>query len=220
MPRPTAAGSSAGKVRTFIFGLLASGLLGAAGLGFAGFRVHQLNAAVSDYPAAASLYRVRTAAVHQLSDMETAFNRFLLDGNSANLSLLERDRESVEQLAQQDPELKADKILQDMVAKEQQWYVQVAQPLMQQRKGLPAGQGLSEDFLARYRTSNADLGVISFEVGAEHAFRDSLEGLVQSERHTSSALSVTCLVAGVLLMILTFVLASGALRQVGGLQRR
>ena len=135
------AGSLARRVRVFTFGLLLCGLLGAAGLAFAGYRAHQVNAAVRNYAPAASLYRARTAAIHQLADMETAFHRFLLDGNSVNLSLVERDKEGIEQLAQQDPEAQGDKLLQDIVAKEQQWYSQAAQPLIEQRKTVPAGQG-------------------------------------------------------------------------------
>src|SRR5690242_7647087 len=101
-----ASASSLGrKARVFILGILLMGLIGAVGLVFAGYRTRELTAAMNGYAPAASLYRVRTAAIHQLSDMETSFHRFLLDGNSASLNLMQRDKERIEQMAQEDPEL-------------------------------------------------------------------------------------------------------------------
>jgi hypothetical protein len=200
-------------VRIFILGLALAGLLGALGLAYAGYRAHRISAALNDYGPAASLYRARTTAIHRLSDMETAFHRFLLDGNSANLTLMERDKEAVELFAQQDAELRADKLLQDMVAKEQRWYSQ-AQPLIEQRRSLPPGQGISEEFLAHYRAASPDLNVISFEIGTESAFRESVEA-VQSEKQTRVAFLMTCILAAVFLILLIFTLASRALKQTG-----
>jgi hypothetical protein len=207
------------RARASIVGLLLLGFLGAAGLAYAGYRAHRISAAVNDYASAASLYQTRTAAIQRLSDLETAFHRFLLDGNSVNLNLMERDKEALEQLAQQDSQTKADTLLQDMVAKEQQWYSHTAQPLIDQRKSLPAGQGISEDFLSHYRTASPDLGVINFENTAEGAYRQSLQGLQDSRHQTRIWFLLACVAAAVLLIILIFMLASGALKHVGSLQK-
>jgi len=203
------------KVRLFLLALLLSGILGALGLGFAGYHAYQVGAAVSEYATAGSLYRAETAAIHQLSDMEKAFYRFLLDGNSSNLTLMERDKESVEQLAQQDAGLRADKLLQEMVAKAQGWYSQV-QPLVEQRKNLPAGQGLSEEFLTEFRRASPDLNLISYEMKTESAYRQALEG-VELEKQRRLGVLLTSLTAAILLIILAFASASAALRHVGGL---
>lgn len=209
--------SLARRARAAIVGLLLLGFLGAAGLAYAGYRAHQISVAVSDYSSAASLYQARTSAIQRLSDLETAFHRFLVDGNSVNLNLMERDKEALEQLAQQDSQTKADKLLQDMVAKEQQWYSHTAQPLIEQRKGLPAGQGISEDFLSHYRTASPDLGVINFENSAEGAYRHSRQGLEDSEKQARLWFLLACLAAAVLLIVLIFMLATGALKHVGSL---
>src|SRR5215467_3396126 len=211
-PAHISTGTLARRVRLFVFSLVVLGLLGPIGMAYAAYRVHQLNTAVAEYGPAASLYRVRTAAIHQLSDMETSFHRFLLDGSSASLNLMQRDKERIEQMAQEDPELKADKLLQNLVSKEQQWSSLVA-PLIEERKSLPAGQGLSEDLLAHYRTINPDLDVVRFESGAEGDYRHSLENLGQSEQQTRLGFFVTCLTAAVILAILSLALAAGALRQ-------
>jgi len=210
------AGSLAPRVRLFLLALVLLGLLGTAGLAYAAYRVHQLNLAVRGYGPAASLYRVRTAAIHQLSDMETSFHRFLLDGDSASLTLMQRDKERIEQMAQEDAELKADPLMQSLVAKEQQWSAQIA-PLIEERKNLPGGQGISEGFVDRYRVLNPDLDVVRFESGAERDYRHSLEALTQSEPQTGLGFFVTWLTAAVVLAILTLTLAVGALRQMSGL---
>jgi len=210
------AGSLAPRVRLIILALVVLGLLGAAGLAFTAYRVHQLNVAVSNYGPAASLYRVRTAAIHQLSDMETSFHRFLLDGDSASLTLMQRDKERIEQMAQEDPELKSDQLLQGIVVKEQKWSEQVA-PLIEERKNLPPGQGISEDFVAHYRVLNPDLDVVRFESSAERDYRHTLEALNQSEQSTGLGFFVTWLTGAVVLAILMLALALGALRHLSGL---
>ena len=83
-----------------VAGMLLLALLGATALGFYGYQIHRLDAALNSYKDAAQLYQVRTEAIHRLSDMETAFNRYLLDGNSANLGLIQADKQRIEQLAQ------------------------------------------------------------------------------------------------------------------------
>jgi hypothetical protein len=211
--------SLARRVRAYIVGLLLLGFLGALGLAYAGYRAHRISAAVSDYAGAASLYQARSTAIQRLGDIETAFHRYLLDGNSVNLNLIERDKEALAQLAQQDAQSRADKLLQDMVAREQQWYSQTALPLIDQRKSLPAGQGLSEDFLSHYRTASPDLGIINFENSAEGAYRQSLQGLMQSERQTRFWFLLACFAVALLLTILIFALASGSLKHVSSLQK-
>jgi hypothetical protein len=128
---------------------------------------------------------------------------------------MERDKESVEQLAQQDAGLRADKLLQEMVAKAQGWYSQV-QPLVEQRKNLPAGQGLSEEFLTEFRRASPDLNLISYEMKTESAYRQALEG-VELEKQRRLGVLLTSLTAAILLIILAFASASAALRHVGGL---
>src|SRR5215472_11278468 len=204
------------RVRLFVLALVLVGLLGAASLAYTAYRVHQLSSAVSNYGPAASLYRVRTAAIHQLSDMETSFHRFLLDGDSASLTLMQRDKERIEQMAQEDPELKSDQLMQSMVAKEQQWSAQVA-PLIEERKNLPPGQGISEDFVAHYRVLNPDLDVVRFESSAERDYRHTLEALNQSEQSTGLGFFVTWLTGAVVLAILMLALALGALRHLSGM---
>jgi len=218
---PLQAQSSVGRlvrrVQIFVLGLLLLGVLGAASLGFAGYRLYQLNAEMSSYAPAASLYRVRTSVIHQLSDMETALHRFLLDGNSASLTLLQRDKERIEQIAQEDPELRADKLLQSLVAKEQQWYQQVS-PLIEERKSLPPGQGLSEDFVSHFRTLSPDLDVVSFEVRAEQDYRHALEAMAQPEKQAQVRFSVMSWLVAALLIVLTIALAGAAMRHVGGVR--
>src|SRR5215472_782001 len=210
------AGSPAPRVRLFVLVLVFLGLLGAAGLAFTAYRVHQLNVGVSNYGPAASLYRVRTAAIHQLSDMETSFHRFLLDADSASLTLMQRDKERIEQMAQEDPELKTDQLLQSMVAKEQKWFEQVA-PLIEERKNLPPGQGISQDFVAHYRVLNPDLDVVRFESSAERDYRHTLETMNQSEQSTGLGFFVTWLTGAVVLAVLMLALAVAALRHISGM---
>src|SRR5690348_18314594 len=65
-----------------VIGLLLLGLIAAAALGFYGYELHCLNGALSSYQQAVLQYQMRTEAIDRLSDMEAAFNRYLLDGNS------------------------------------------------------------------------------------------------------------------------------------------
>lgn len=216
MFRPTI-GRLATKVRMFILGLASLGLLGALGLGYAGYRAHQFSTAVGELPKAASVFRAQTAVLHQLSDMEKAFDRYMLDGNSSTRELLERDKASVEQyvqIAQQDPELKNDRLLPEMLTKAQAWYSQ-AQPLIEERKNLPPGQGLSEEFLAHYRQNRPNLNLIGFEIKAESAYRQPLENLTESEKQTKIWFLVFCLSTALLLIVAILALAVSALRHVG-----
>jgi hypothetical protein len=63
-----------------MIGLLLLGLLGAVALAYYGYQLHRLNAAVNTYQLAVFQYQMRTEAIDRLSDMEAAFNRYLLDG--------------------------------------------------------------------------------------------------------------------------------------------
>ena len=96
---PPSAIQLARKAWLHVTGLLLLGLLGAVALAFYGHQIHRLDAALNSYKDAESQYHVRTEALHRLSDMETAFNRFLLDANSANLGLIQGDKQRIEQLA-------------------------------------------------------------------------------------------------------------------------
>ena len=214
---PQSTGRPALKVRMLILGLVLLGLLGALGLGYAGYRAHQFNVALGELPQAASLFRAQTAVLHQLSDMEKAFDRYILDGNSSSLELVDRDKSSVEQyvqMAQQYPELRADKLMPEMIAKAQAWRSQ-AQPLIDERKNLPPGQGLSEQFLEHYRQNRPNLDLIEYETKAEAAFRRPLENISDSQKQTKIWFLVFCLSTALLLIVAILVLAVSALRHVG-----
>jgi hypothetical protein len=75
-----------------VIGMMLLGLLAAAALGFYGYQLHRLNGALSSYQQAVLQYQMRTEAIDRLSDMEAAFNRYLLDGNSANTGLIQADK--------------------------------------------------------------------------------------------------------------------------------
>lgn len=164
-----------------VIGLLLLGLLAAAALGFYGYELHRLNGALSGYQQAVLQYQMRTEAIDRLSDMEAAFNRYLLDGNSANTGLIQADKQRIEQLAQANADAQSDKLLQSLVASEQKWYGQAVQPLIETRRNLATGQGLPEDFLAKYRAVPQDLQIINFEISAENAYHQAQQVLEQAE---------------------------------------
>jgi hypothetical protein len=164
-----------------VIGLLLLGLLAAAALAFYGYELHRLYGTVNSYQQAVFQYQMKTEAIDRLSDMEAAFNRYLLDGNSANTGLIQADKQRIEQLAQANADAQNDKVLQQLVATEQKWYGQAVQPLIEERRKLAAGQGLPEDFLAKYRAAPQDLEIISFEVTAEDAYHQAQQGLQQAE---------------------------------------
>jgi len=164
-----------------VIGLLLLGLLAAAALGFYGYELHRLNGALSSYQQAVLQYQMRTEAIDRLSDMEAAFNRYLLDSNSANTGLIQADKQRIEQLAQANAEAQNDKVLQQLVATEQKWYAQAVQPLIEERRKLAAGQGLPEDFLAKYRAAPQDLQIVNFEITAENTYHQAQQALEQAE---------------------------------------
>jgi len=166
---------------TRVIGVLMLGLIAATALGFYGYELHRLNRALSSYQQAVLQYQMRTEAIDRLSDMEAAFNRYLLDGNSANTGLIQADKQRIEQLAQANADAQNDKLLQSLVASEQKWYTQAVQPLLESRRNLAAGQGLPEDFLAKYRAAPQDLQIINFEINAENAYRETQQALQQTE---------------------------------------
>ena len=164
-----------------VIGVLLLGLVAAAALGFYGYELYRLNAALGGYQQAVLQYQMRTEGIDRLSDMEAAFNRYLLDGNSANTGLIQADKQRIEQLAQASTDAQNDKLLQSLVAVEQKWYGQAVQPLIEERRKLAAGQGLPEDFLARYRAAPQDLQIINFEISAENAYHQAQQTLEQAE---------------------------------------
>ena len=164
-----------------VIGVLMLGLIAASALGFYGYELHRLNGALSSYQQAVLQYQMRTEAIDRLSDMEAAFNRYLLDGNSANTGLIQADKQRIEQLAQANADAQNDKLLQSLVASEQKWYGQAVQPLLESRRNLAAGQGLPEDFLAKYRAVPQDLQIINFEISAENAYHQAQQALEQAE---------------------------------------
>jgi len=179
IPVPPVKLSRAAWVR--VISLLLLGLLAAAALGFYGYELHRLNGALISYQQGVLQYQMRTEAIDRLSDMEAAFNRYLLDGNSANTGLIQADKQRIEQLAQANTDAQNDKLLQSLVATEQKWYEQAVQPLIEERRKLAAGQGLPEDFLAKYRAAPQDLQIINFEMTAENAYHQAQQTLQQAE---------------------------------------
>jgi hypothetical protein len=164
-----------------VIGMLLLGLVSASGLGFYGYELHRLSGALTGYQQALLQYQMRTEAIDRLSEMDVSFNRYLLDGNSANTGLLQADKQRIEQLAQANDEAQNDKLLQSLVAAEQKWYAEAVQPMIEERRKLPAGQGLPEDFLARYRATPQDLQIINFEMTAENAHHQAQQALQQTE---------------------------------------
>lgn len=195
-----------------LIGLLLFGLLAAAALAYYGYELHRLNGAVTSYQQAVFQYQMRTEAIDRLSDMEAAFNRYLLDGNSANTGLIQADKQRIEQLAQANADAQNDKLLQGLVASEQKWYSQAVQPLIEERRKLTAGQGLPEDFLTKYRAAPQDLQIINFEMAAENAYHQAQQNLQQAEDQLRWRWIVFPL-AG-LLMIGVIWLTIGAMRNV------
>jgi hypothetical protein len=164
-----------------VIGVLLLGLLAAAALGFYGYELYRLNGALSSYQQAMLQQQMRTEAINRLSEMDVSFNRYLLDGNSANTGLLQADKQRIEQLAQANTDAQNDKLLQGLVAAEQKWYTQAVQPLIEERRKLAAGQGLPEDFLAKYRAAPQDLQIVNLEIATENAHREALQALQQAQ---------------------------------------
>jgi CHASE3 domain sensor protein len=200
-----------------VIGLLLLGLVAAAALGFYGYELYRLSGALDTYKQAATLHQVRTDAIDHLSDMEAAFNRYLLDGNSANTGLIQADRQRIEQLAQSNADAQNDKLLQSLVAAEQKWYAQAVQPLIEERRKLAAGQGLPEDFLAKYRAAPQDLQIVNLETNTANAQRDAQLALQQTQDQLHW-LWLPFLLAG-LLMICVIWLAVGAMKNVSHLKQ-
>jgi hypothetical protein len=164
-----------------VIALLLFGLLASAALGFYGYELYRLNGALTSYQQAMLQHQMRTETIHRLSEMDVSFNRYLLDGNSANTGLIQADKQRIEQLAQANADAQNDKLLQSLVATEQKWYGQAVQPLIEERRKLAAGQGLPEDFLAKYRAAPQDLQIITFEINAENAYHQAQQTLEQTE---------------------------------------
>jgi hypothetical protein len=200
-----------------VISLLLLGLLAAAALAFYGYQLYRLDGALNSYQQAAAQYQVRTEAIDHLSDMEAAFNRYLLDGNSANTGLIQADKQRIEQLAQADADAQNDKLLQGLAATEQKWYGQAVQPMIEERRKLAAGQGLPEDFLAKYRAAPQDLQLVNFETNTENEHRQAQVTLRQTENQMHWLWLPFPLVA--LLVIGMVVLAIGATKNVSYLKQ-
>ena len=200
-----------------VTGLLLLSLLSACALAFYGYQLHRLDGALNSYKAAAAQYHARTEAIHRLSDMEAAFNRYLLDANSANLGLMQSDKQRIEQLGQWDADAQHDQILQNLVAAEQKWYGQAVQPVIEERRKLAAGQGLPEDFLAKYRAAPQDLQLINAEMATENAHHQAQQALEQTQTQLRW-LWLPYPLAG-LLIVAIFALSVGAMKSVSHLKQ-
>ena len=172
-----------------VIGVLLLGLLAAVALAFYGYELYRLNGALSKYQQAMLQHQMRTEAINRLSEMDVSFNRYLLDGNSANTGLIQADKQRIEQLGQATADSQNDKLLQGSVATEQKWYAQAVQPLIEERRKLAAGQGLPEDFLAKYRAAPQDLQIVSAEIATENAHRGSAAGIATGARSITVAMA-------------------------------
>jgi len=175
---PPSAIQLARKAWLHVTGLLLLGLLGAAALAFYGYQIHRLNSAMDTYKLAQAEYGLRISAIQRLSDMERAFNRFLLDANPANLDLMQGNGQMIEQLAQSN---KDDRLLQNLMVTQQKWNDQVVQPMVEARKKLSASQGLPEDFLAKYRSPAQYLEVGAFEIPTAIKYTAAEKAFLQAE---------------------------------------
>ena len=211
MPTPTPSpGSLARNAHFHVLGILVLGFLAAAGLGYAGFLVYGVNTGMKQY---AELAVTRGQAQSLLNEIEISFTRFLLDGNSANLTLLQMDRTQLEQMAQNESARK-DQTLQNMIDQEKRWYAQVS-PLIEQRRNLAPGQGLSEDFLAHYRASGATVALVTPD--ASQGFRSSSQEATYIQ--LSVWLAVAYFAAAIVLLVGVCVLAWGAFRNIARLRK-
>ncbi|MFL6314667.1 MAG: hypothetical protein ACJ71W_21390 [Terriglobales bacterium] len=179
IPVPPAKLARAAWVR--VIGVLLLGLLAAVALAFYGYELYRLNGALSRYQQAMLQHQMRIEAINRLSEMDVSFNRYLLDGNSANTGLIQADKQRIEQLAQANADAQNDKLLQGLVAAEQKWYAQAVQPLIEERRKLAMDQGLPEDFLAKYRAAPQDLQIVNLEIATENAHREALQALQGTE---------------------------------------
>jgi len=219
MPTPTpSAGSLARTAHAHVFGILVLGLLAAFGLGYSGYRLYELNSSLNTYAEAAAQQQARMEALNLLNEMETFFSRYLLDGNAANLSLLQRDRDNLEELGQRNTS-RNDQVIQNLVAQEKKWYTQVAQPLIDQRGKLPAGQGLSEDFLAHYRASGTGLELVNPDAAGQTGPTTAYQQFIDAQRKASVWLSVGYLASAIVLMLAVCALAWGAFKNIAGLRK-
>jgi hypothetical protein len=53
--------------------------------------------------------------------------------------------------------------------------------LIEERRKLAPGQGLPEDFLAKYRAAPQDLQIVNLEIATENAHREALHALQQRQ---------------------------------------
>jgi hypothetical protein len=211
MSTPTPSpGSLARKAHSYVFGILVLGLLAAAGLGYAGYLLHEVNSSTREF---AEVELTRIQAQNLLNEVEISFTRFLLDGNSANLALMQRDRDTVEQLAQSGSSGN-DQVLKNMIDQEKRWYAQVA-PLVEQRRNMPAGQGLSEDFLAHYRASGAGLALVTPNVAQGFSTSHQAVTFVQ----LSVWLTIAYFAAAILVVVGVCALAWNAFKNIAGLRK-
>lgn len=204
--------------RLFALLLLLLGLAVATGLAWTAYHLQRLDNAVLDHSAALRQFQVRQEAILAVDSMDTALHRFLLDGNTANAELIRLNKDLVERLAQQDEAAKNDKLLEDLVAREQQWFSQFAQPLIEQRKQVQPGQGLPEELLNRYRTTRKDLGTFDSEMSAQAAYQRDVQNLMQAQEHAGPRAWVRY-GAVALVIIAIFAVALGVLRNIGRLHR-
>jgi hypothetical protein len=203
------------KAGVHLSGLVLIALFAAVALAYAGYKLHQLNSAAKEFALLSQRYQLQVEAITRLSAMENAFNRFLLDGNSANQALLETNRQSLEQMAQQNEDAKKDDLLQKALAREQQWYPR-AQQLIEERKRLAPNQGLTEEFLNHYRTPDPSLGVINFQSASQDAYNQGLQSLLAAQNQAAWTPFLAYLVAAALVVTL-FPLAPAAFRSMRGL---
>lgn len=202
----------------FTFILLVLSLAAAVGLGWTAYHLQRLDNAISNHAAAMHQYEIRQEALFAVDSMDLALHHYLLDGNAANSDLIRLNEDLVERLAREDTAAQNDKLLQDLVAREQLWYSQFAQPIMELRRQWPAGQGLPEDLLNRYRTTPKLLATFDAEMAAQTAYQKDMQGLLDAQKQTGPGVWLRYSVAGLVVLAIVIV-ALGTFRNIGRLHR-
>jgi hypothetical protein len=202
----------------YTFILLVLSLVAATGLVWTAYHLHRLDTAISNHTAALHQYQIRQEALFAVDSMDVALHRYLLDGNAANADLIRLNKDLVERLAQQDAAAQSDRLLQDLVAREQQWYLLFAQPIMEQRRQAPAGMGVPEEVLNRYRTTPKILATFDTEMLAQAGYQKDLKELQDAQKQIGPAAWLRYSAVGFVVLGI-IVVALGTFRNIGRLHR-
>lgn len=196
-----------------IFGLLLLALISALGLGFYGHRLNRLEDAATAYKKATFQYQTRNLALQSVNQMEEALNHYLLRGDRGFLQLMAQPRSNLDHLAQEEVNGQRDPLLANLAAETKKWYEQTAQPMVEARQKLAAGQPLPEHFFDSY----APVDTIGFLFASESAQHSATSAMLEASMNPRW-LWLPYPLAG-LLMIGVIWLAIGAMKHVSYLKQ-